>query len=99
VSPHLCDPEWSQLFSFLYTFIYFMCMSIHALIYFIYMSKLLLKHQKRSSDLITDGCEPPCGCWELNSGPVEEQPVLLTAEPSPQPTAFQVSLLEIRLYL
>jgi hypothetical protein len=29
---------------------------------------------------ITDGCEPPCGCWELNSGPLEEQP--LTAEPS-----------------
>jgi len=25
-------------------------------------------HQKRASDLITDGCEPPCGCWELNSG-------------------------------
>ncbi|KRY65434.1 hypothetical protein T4D_8955 [Trichinella pseudospiralis] len=20
-----------------------------------------------------DGCEPPCGCWELNSGPLEEQ--------------------------
>jgi hypothetical protein len=28
------------------------------------------------------GCEPPCGCWELNSGPLEEQPVPLTAEPS-----------------
>jgi hypothetical protein len=28
---------------------------------------------------------PPCGCWELNSGPFEEQPVLLTTEPSPQP--------------
>jgi hypothetical protein len=24
-------------------------------------------HQKRASDPITDGCEPPCGCWELNS--------------------------------
>ena len=20
------------------------------------------------------GCEPPCSCWELNSGPLEEQP-------------------------
>ena len=37
------------------------------------------------SDLITDGCEPPCGCWELNSGPPEEQSVLLPAEPSHQP--------------
>ena len=36
----------------------------------------LLTHQKRASDLITDDCEPPCGCWELNSGPLEEQSVL-----------------------
>jgi len=43
-------------------------------------------HQTRASDPITDGCEPPCGCWELNSGPLEEQSVLLTAEPSLQPT-------------
>ena len=33
---------------------------------------------------IADGCEPPCGCWELNSGPLEEQSVLLTTEPSLQ---------------
>ena len=43
-------------------------------------------HQKRVSDLITGGCEPPCGCWDLNSGPLEEQSVLLPAEPSRQPT-------------
>jgi len=42
-------------------------------------------HQKRASDPITDGCEPPCGCWELNSGPLEEQRVILTSEPSLQP--------------
>jgi hypothetical protein len=41
--------------------------------------------QKRESDLITDGCEPPCGCWDLNSEPSEEQSVLLTTEPSIQP--------------
>jgi len=29
-----------------------------------------------------DGCEPPRGCWKLNSGPLEEQSVLLTMEPS-----------------
>ncbi|KAM7331959.1 hypothetical protein ACRRTK_008667 [Alexandromys fortis] len=44
--------------------------------------------QKRTSDPIVDGHEPPCGCWELNSGPLEEQPVLLTAEPSLQPLGF-----------
>lgn len=21
---------------------------------------------------VTDGCEPPCGCWELNPDPLEE---------------------------
>ena len=41
--------------------------------------------QKRAPDLITDGCELPCGCQELNSGPLEEQAMLLTAEPSLQP--------------
>ena len=41
--------------------------------------------QKRASDLTMDDCEPPCSCWELNSGPLEERPVLLTTEPSLQP--------------
>jgi hypothetical protein len=36
------------------------------------------------SDLITDGCEPPCGHRELNSGPLEEQSILLISEPSLQ---------------
>ena len=26
---------------------------------------------------MTDGCKLPHGCWELNLGPLEEQPVLL----------------------
>jgi hypothetical protein len=31
-------------------------------------------------DPMIDGCEPPCGCWELNSGPLVEQLVLITTE-------------------
>jgi hypothetical protein len=42
-------------------------------------------HKKSALYSITDGYEPPCGCWELNSGLLQEQLVLLTAEPSPQP--------------
>jgi hypothetical protein len=42
----------------------------------------LQTHQKWVPDPITDGCEPPCCFWELNSGPWEEQSVLLTPEPS-----------------
>ena len=41
--------------------------------------------QKRALDPITDGYEAPCGCWELNSGPLEEKSGLLTTEPSLQP--------------
>ena len=40
--------------------------------------------QKRAPDLTIDGYEQPRGCWELNSGPLEEQLVLLTCEPSLQ---------------
>jgi hypothetical protein len=36
-------------------------------------------------ELELDSCELPCGCCKLNLGPLEEQPVLLTAEPSLQP--------------
>ena len=56
-------------------------------LFFIYMSALQLSsdtHQKNASDPITDRCEPLCGCWELNSGRLEDQSVLLTSEPSLQ---------------
>ena len=33
---------------------------------------------------IIDSYELPCGCWELKLGPLEEKPVLFTAEPSLQ---------------
>jgi hypothetical protein len=50
----------------------------------------LATHQKRASSPITDGCELPCGCWELNSGLLEEQSVLLAVEPSLQSSTFEV---------
>jgi len=46
--------------------------------------RCLQTHQKKESDLITDGC------WELSSGPLEEQSVLFTAEPALQPTYFHL---------
>lgn len=33
---------------------------------------------------VTDGCEISCSYWELNTGPQEEQHVLLTTHPSLQ---------------
>jgi hypothetical protein len=42
------------------------------------------RHQKRLPVLVANCCEPPYGCWELNSGPLEEQSMLSTSEPSLQ---------------
>lgn len=39
---------------------------------------------------VTDACEPPCGCWKLNLGPLGEQQMLLSPEPSLQPHIFNV---------
>jgi hypothetical protein len=61
------------------------------LIYFMYMSTSLLSSDTPREGIIgsyysiSGGCEPPCGCWELNSGSLEEQSVFLTTEPSLQP--------------
>lgn len=37
---------------------------------------------------IEDSCEPPCGCWDVNLGPLQEHQVVLTIEPSFQPLYF-----------
>ena len=49
----------------------------------------LQTYQEKVLDPITDGCEPLCGCLELNSGPLGGQSVLLTTELiSPAPPYF-----------
>ena len=51
-------------------------------IYFMFMSVLAActpTYHKKASELILDSYKPPCGCWELNSAPLEEQSVLLIA--------------------
>jgi hypothetical protein len=78
-------PTWDDtqalfLFYFVFCFVFKIYLLLHC--------NCLQTHQRRASDLITDGCEPPCGCWHLNSGPSEEQSLLLTFEPSLQPLAF-----------
>lgn len=37
---------------------------------------------------LTDSCESPCGCWESNLGPLEEQSVPLAAELAVSPAPF-----------
>ena len=40
------------------------------------------------SDPKRNSCDPPSGCWELNSEPLEEQSVLPPAKPYFQPNSF-----------
>ena len=47
-------------------------------------NNLFYLHWSEGKDPIIDSCELPCGCWELNSGPLEKQPVFLSTEPSLQ---------------
>jgi hypothetical protein len=41
---------------------------------------------------MVDDCEPPCGCWELNSGPLEEQAVLFLSQGSRSKTSINLEL-------
>ena len=61
------QPELLLFWFFLKDFILYLWLHCHC----------LQTHQKRASYLITGGCEPPCGCWDLNSGPLEEQSLTL----------------------
>ena len=59
------------------------CLKIYLLC--IHLLPAYMPAGQKTPDLIISGYEPPCGCYELNSGPLVEQPVLLTLEPSLQP--------------
>jgi hypothetical protein len=50
----------------------------------------VFRHTPEEGIPITDGCEPPWSCWELNSGTLEEQTAFLTTEPSLQPPLLEV---------
>ena len=38
-------------------------------------------HVRSGGTGVTIDRKPPCKCWELNPGPLEEQPLFLTTEP------------------
>jgi len=71
-------------------------------IYFIYYAYSILPAykpagQKRAPYLIIQASEPPCGSWESNSAPREEQPVLFWAI-SPLVYLFFRTLIVVCLY-
>jgi hypothetical protein len=65
---------FSFLFFFVSRLIIFMCIGV--------FPAYLCEGSRAFRAGLTDGSELPWGCWELNPGPQEEQPVLLTPEPS-----------------
>lgn len=52
---------------------------------FISCSLVLYLHVCLCEGRVTGSCRLPCGYWELNRGPLEEQPVLFNTEPTLQP--------------
>jgi hypothetical protein len=77
-----CLLPYFQVFVFVFVFVF---KKIYLFIICKYTVAVYRQLQKRASDLVMDGCEPPCSCWDFNSEPLEEQSVLLTAEPFLQP--------------
>lgn len=71
----------SPVTDFFFRFIYFMCMYAWPTYMYGYRrhSWWLWRPEKstRSPEIgVMDDCEPPCGCWESNMGPLHEQQVL-----------------------
>ena len=58
--------------------VYFLAKIELLIMYIVLCPQVLLARRKRASNLIIDGCEPPCGFWELNSEHLKEQSMLLT---------------------
>lgn len=62
---------------------------------YVYTPCMYHKGQKKASDPLTQTYRRlKGGCWEPNIGPVEEQPLLLTAEQSFQPASFELFIFE-----
>jgi hypothetical protein len=71
----------------------------HLFVYMDVLSVCTFAHQKRVSGFmelqLLDSCEPLCGCWDLNSGLLEEQPVLFISEPSLQPEFYILVVIDL----
>jgi hypothetical protein len=82
-----CDTEGTRCIQYVWkitVFLLSLCFFFLQKIYLVYTSAwsactlcmCLSACQRRTSDPFVGGHEPPCGCWELNWGPLDEQPML-----------------------
>ena len=72
--PHTTHIIGIQLSTLIYLFLYELVCCLH-----------VCKGVRFPGTGVSDSCVLPRGCWQLNLSPLEEQSVLLTTEPSPQP--------------
>lgn len=67
-----------------FTYFYFACMGLYYKC--IYLHQVYaFSMEARRQDMIPWNWSFRCGCWKLNRGPLQKQPVLLTSEPPLQP--------------
>jgi hypothetical protein len=75
---------------FLFVCLFVLILCVWVLCLYINMCSIYMQWSRRPEEgsrflgtPMTDGCEPPSGCWESNPGALEEQPMLfLTPESS-----------------
>lgn len=83
ISP-MCEVEVCHL---LYLCHWVLFLPVNSQILFMYYVFYVLPVCKKwATDHNTDGFESLCCCWVLNTGPLKEQPLLLSSEPSLHPT-------------
>jgi hypothetical protein len=75
------------LYVYMYVCVYVVCMYVCMMYVCVLCACLVVIEEgtRFPKTGVTDGSEPPCWCWELNPGPLQEQTALLTTEPSLQP--------------
>jgi hypothetical protein len=75
-------PNLLIIYFVLYLYVLFACMSVY------HTCPWCLQQPEENASFpgirVTDGCEPPCGCGKPNLDTLQEQRVLLNAEPSVQ---------------
>ena len=76
----------SILCVWVFVYVYGCCMSVlHICAWSLWRPEDSLRS---SGTEVTGNCEMPCGCWDLNPGPLEEQPMFLITGPSLQPLSL-----------
>lgn len=84
---HIFGPFFSFYKSF--KLFYFICMSVLLMYICAPRACLVPSEDRRRYQVLTtgvmDGCDPSCGCRELNPDPLQKQQTILITEPSLQP--------------